>query len=142
MAVLALHMAKNTKQPLKQRIHDLATSENSKNRKLANDIYHMALQAKLFSRSRILDSSEMAILIEQAIAYVNEVKHGNIKVYLAERLVVDAVMEYIRQVNVPGMHIDQYLASWQYSASSFGFIADDCLAEAFIHAHESRGLTE
>jgi hypothetical protein len=140
---MSVNVQGNAKQPLKQRIQELAASTDSKRQKLVNDVSHMALQAELFSRSRILDTSEAAVLIEQAIAYVTKVDGGKIKVCIAERLVVDAVMEYIRAVKPPGTHTDEYLASWQYSASSFGFIAEDRLAEAiYTYAHKEKESTE
>jgi hypothetical protein len=126
------------KLPLKERIRELGNSTDPNKQKLANDVDHMALQAELFSRSRILDSSEATILIEQAIAYVKKVQRRKVKVCLAERLVIDAVMDYVREAKVFGKSSDEYLASWQYSASSFGFISEDRLAEAiYAHAHQN-----
>lgn len=139
----SIEVQKKAKQPLKQRIQKLATSADLKWQKLANDVSYMAMQAELFSRSRILDIAEAATPIKQAIAYMTEVDRGKFQVCIAERLVVDAVMEYLRDRTPPSTHTDDYLGLWQYSASSFGFIAEDRLAKAiYTNAYEDKNPTE
>lgn len=130
---------KAAKEPLKRRIQELAKSADPKRQQLATDVFHMAIQFKLYGRSRFLDTAAAAILIEQALGYVQEVTEGKVKVCLAERLVVDAVMEHLRETNPPGNITDQHLGTWQYSPSSFGFITEDRLGEAvYSAAHESQ----
>ena len=134
---------REAKEPLKRRIRDLATSTDPRRQKLAHDVFHMAIQAKLYGRSRILDTEDAAILIEQALAYVRKVEKGKAKVCLAEQLVVDSVMECFWENSPPGDITDQSLVNWQYSASSFGFITEDCLARAiYTSAHEECNRTK
>jgi hypothetical protein len=126
------------KEPLKRRLNTLTTSTDPERKILLNDVFQMAMQATLFGRSRILNSRQAEDLIEQAIGYVQEVKEGISRVCLVELLVVNAVMEYRNLVDSTGSLIDGSLAAWQYSASSFGFIAEDRLAEAiYLHTHKS-----
>ena len=134
---------KAAKEPLKRRIDSLATSADIGRQKLANDVFHMAIQANLYGRSRILDTEDAAILIEQALGYVERVSEGKAKVCLAERLVVDSVMEHLIEKASPGDITDQYLDTWQYSASSFGFITEDRLGEAiYTFANETYDETK
>ncbi|MCJ1270112.1 hypothetical protein MMC22_010006 [Lobaria immixta] len=118
---------KRVKTPLIQRIEKLATGD-LQSQKLANDVFQMAVQAMLFDRSRILDTAQAEILIEQAIGFVRGKEQGKLKVRLAEWPVVEAVLDYHQRVN--RSLIDQSLGSWQYRPSSFGFITEDRLAEA------------
>lgn len=128
------------KLPLRQRIEAMATLED---KTLVQDVFEMALQADLFGRSRILKDAGAALLIEQAIGYVEysgQPPQENISaddtvphVSLAERLVVDAVMDYLKAANLLESLADEKIAPLQYSASGFGFYAEEHLARS-IHA--------
>lgn len=127
------------KEPLRRRIQELAVSKDPQKKQVATDIFHMAIQFELYGRSRILNTASAAVLIEQALAYVQGVVEGKVEVCLAERLVIDTVMEYLRKTYPPGSITDQNLGSWQYSPSSFGFISEDRLGEAiYSFAHETQ----
>ena len=125
------------KPPLIQRMRNLENSIDPDRRKVVADIYEMAMQASLFGRSRILSTSQAQILIEEALGYVESIDGENLKVRLVEKLVVDAIMECHPSVSL----MDGYLGTWQYRPSSFGFIAEDRLAEAiYISALQERDI--
>jgi hypothetical protein len=98
----------------------------------------MAIQFELYDRSRILNTAAVGILIEQALAYVQEVIEGKVKVCLVERLIVDTVMEYLLKTNSLGNITNQHLGTWQYSPFFFKFITEDRLGETvYSSAHET-----
>jgi hypothetical protein len=115
--------------PLKRRIETLAQS--TKNEPFLKDLFNMALDADLFSRSRVLRSREAAVLIQQAIGYVQEADSLDGKatqVCLAERPVVQAVWEYLREDKKIDTLVDDYIYANQFHASTIGFDAESRLA--------------
>jgi hypothetical protein len=81
--------------------------------------------------------------VEQAIGYIEAIQNRQLKVCLAERLVVDAVLEYRQLAHQDRSIIDENLGLWQYQHSSFGFITEDRLAEAvYVYAHQNQYSTK
>jgi hypothetical protein len=119
--------------PLLVRIQ--ALHGNPSQRSLFMNLTHMALDADLFGRSRVLhspeDSDDAAKLVEQAIGHLYVKTKDNeqaAKVCLAERLVVDAVIEYLKPNSLLTSEIDRYLNESQHEVSNFGFGAEEKLA--------------
>jgi hypothetical protein len=115
--------------PLKRRIEALAQS--TKNEPLLRDLFNMALDADLFSRSRVLRSREAAVLIQQSIGYVQEADGQGAQatqVCLVERPVVEAVLEYLREGGKLDTLVDDYIYANQFHASTIGFAAESRLA--------------
>jgi hypothetical protein len=135
--MLTRHVSESVQQtlrePLVRRISLLASTKKD----LAEHIFEMALQADLFGRSRILDDDNAAVLIEQAIGSIENISNSKGKktfqVYLSERLVVEAVIQYLRNGNLLEDRALTYLRRCQYNASEMGFYAEEYLPR-LMHA--------
>lgn len=105
------------KGPLKTRILQLA--DMSGKASLLEDVFNMAIDADLFGRSRILSSPDSPELINQALGYVElaESEGTNaLKVCLAERLVVDSVLDYLIETGLLERRVNCYLYENQFCA--------------------------
>lgn len=117
------------KAPIKRRLQDLAQMPEKSS--MMDDVFNMALDADLFGRSRILCSKSSAELIEQALGYVEEAESEGVdavKVCLAERLVVDSVMEHLEDTGNLETLVDNYLYAHQFYEGALGDAAEFGLA--------------
>lgn len=122
---------RDLKQPLKERLKDLVKVPAKTS--ILEDIFNMAFDADLFGRSRILDSKSSPELIEQALGYVESATIEGvktIKVSLAERLVVDSVIEYLRETGQLETLINKYIYAIQFYPGAFGDSSEQSLAFA------------
>jgi hypothetical protein len=111
--------------PLVERIRTLAKSPEK--RALVNDLCWMAMDADLFDRSRVLRSADTATLVQNAIGYVQEASIDGAeatKVCLAERLVIDAVLRYLRETPELEALVNGFIYTVQHNASQVGFATE------------------
>ena len=109
------------KGPLKRRLKDLAKMPEKTT--MLKEVFDMAIDADLFGRSRILCSNSTSDLIEQALGYVESASSEGveaIRVCLAERLVVESVMEYLEETGQLMTLVDEYLYANQFSETAIG----------------------
>ena len=115
--------------PIKRRLQNLA--RRPEQAQILKDVYNMAFDADLLGRSRILSSNDSAVLIEQALGYV-ETSEGEgieaVKVSLVERLVVDSVMEYLVETQQLQPLVIDYLYANQFHEGALGDAAEVGLA--------------
>jgi hypothetical protein len=115
--------------PLKSRVKHLADVPTKSG--LMKDVFNIALDADLFGRSRILNLKEGGDLIEQALGHVDTFASEGVegvKVCLAERLVVDSVIEYFEETGKLEPLINDYLHDNQFHEGAFGDAAEVGLA--------------
>jgi hypothetical protein len=91
----------------------------------------MAFDASLFGRSRILSLKNGSDLIEQALGYVETAvaeEVDAVKVCLAERLVVDIIMNVLEKTRELNPLVNEYLYENQFHEGAFGDSAEVALA--------------
>jgi hypothetical protein len=125
-------VAKRTlKAPIERRLRSLA--RRPEQARILKDVYSMAFNTDLLGRSRILSSEGNVELIKQALGYV-EVLEGEsveaVKVSLAERLVVDSVMEYLEETQQLQPLVIEYLYANQFHEGALRDAAEVGLADS------------
>lgn len=117
--------------PIKRRLQDLTKLPEKTS--MLKDVFNMAFDADLLGRSRITSSESSSELIEQALGYVESAESKGVqavKVSIAERLVVESVMENSDEKNQLGLFINEYLYANQFHEAAFGDAAEVGLAVA------------
>lgn len=121
------------KKPLKRRVKDLANMPER--RAMLKNVFNMAFDADLFGRSRILPLKSGADLIEQALGYVERAESKGVEalqVCLAERMVVDSVMDYLKETGELETLVDDYIHENQFHEGAFGDAAEVALAASIL----------
>lgn len=109
------------KAPIKRRLEDLAKMPEK--HIMMNDVFNMAFDADPFGRSRILCSNSSSELIEQALGYVESAASEGVeavKVCLAERLIVDSVIEHLEKTCHLEPSVNEYLNANQFYEGALG----------------------